>query len=339
MSAKIQVIDHTELGGHKQGVYALQFAHGFLWSAAGDGYVVKWDVVSGNGELFAQIPEPIFCLKVISEFAVLVGTQKGQVFLLEKGQQARAWKVSSQGVFFIEQVGEKFWVGLGDGRLMVFDQIFVVEKIIGITPNQESLRCVLLGPKSGLLEQESGLLGEGNDILDEQRDLQEAASEPTPDLNSVWLGASDGCIYEIDRQTCEVLSKRSANQPSVFSMDWDITSNPALISGGRDAQLKRFEIQNQLEVVIPAHWYSIHQVKRHPQYPRFMATSSMDKSLKIWQLPQLQLLKVIDRPKIQMAHTHSVNAICWLPSDSSKILKIATGSDDKRLVIWTLEIS
>jgi len=353
MVTKIQVIDNIELGGHKQGIYALQYSHGFMWSVGGDGYVVKWDINSGNGELFAQIPEPIFCLKVVSEFAVLVGTQKGQVFLLEKGQQARAWKVSAQGIFFIEQVGEKFWVGLGDGRLMVFDQQFEVEKIMAITRNQESLRCVLLGPGIGLVErvdglfgqerdlldEESGQIGEGRVILDKQGDLQEAASEAGPDSNSVWLGASDGCVYEVDSQSYEILSKRIANQPSVFSMDWDLTSTPAMISGGRDAQLKRFDIQHQTESVIPAHWYSIHQVKRHPQYARFLASSSMDKSLKLWELPQLDLIKVIDRPKIPMAHTHSVNALCWLPSESPTILKLASGSDDKRLVIWTLEIS
>lgn len=322
MGAKIHLIDYKELGGHKQGVYSLFYRGDNLWSAGGDGFVVKWNIHTGEGVLFAQVPEPIFCMAWVKEDVILAGTQKGNLFLLEKGKEAVVYKLSSQGLFFIEKVGKYWWIGLGDGMLGVLNEQLEIAKMVQITPNQESLRCILLygGNANGFSELE----------------------EFTPTVaESVWLGASDGHIYQIEISSLQVLQKIKANQPSVFSMDWNPLAQE-IITGGRDAQLHRIHPQAQNrspQTKIPAHWFSIHQVKKHPELPHLLASSSMDKSIKFWQLPDLKLLKVIDRPKLAYAHSHSVNTLCWLPSGIPDQVKIASGSDDKRVVIWTLRFS
>ena len=207
MGAKITVKEYTQLEGHKQGVYALLNLRGssVIVSAGGDGAVVKWDLDAANlpgaiagdsgfldengpvrmnpepsvaGVLFAQLPEPVFCLMEGLEGVIWAGTQGGLVFKLVSGEAPRMIKLGTSSVFYISRwMDGRIAVGLGSGELVFLDDDMQLldRKSLG----KKSLRCCL---------GEMGL-----------------------------IGGSDGLIWRLDSRG-DILKRWEANQPSVFCL-------------------------------------------------------------------------------------------------------------------------
>jgi WD40 repeat protein len=307
MGTKIAVNEYTKLEGHKQGVYALSWLESerCLLSAGGDGAVVKWDLagiqpqVPVTGKLHAQLPEPVFCLMEGLEGVIWAGTQGGLVFKLEVGASPRMMKLGTSSVFFISR-----WM---DGRIAVGlgsgELVFLddaFEVVSRLKLGERSLRCCI-----------------GSEGL---------------------IGGSDGVVWRLNAMG-EVLSVRTANQPSVFclaKMDDD-----SFVSGGRDAQI--WWHRDGAEETVKAHLYTIHALMLEPSEGRWLASGGMDKSIKIWDAQNTTLLKVVDRSKFpNFGHTHSVNALAWLGEvdglDVSRVGRrlLASAGDDKIIRIWAV---
>ena len=58
---------------------------------------------------------------------------------------------------------------------------------------------------------------------------------------------------------------------------------------------------------------------------------SMDKSIKIWQVPELKLLKVIDKAR-HAGHGTSVNRSLWFENEGL----LVTCSDDRLISVWNI---
>jgi len=129
------------------------------------------------------------------------------------------------------------------------------------------------------------------------------------------------------------LDRWQAHDNSVFSLQY-VEENSLLLSGGRDAHLNIWDLKANHSLVqsLPAHNYTINAFALSPSGDYF-ATASRDKTLKIWDTHSFQLLKVVDFAR-NLAHTHSVNRICWLKSDNSLI----SCSDDRRIIRWQVTI-
>ena len=330
MGAKITVKEYTQLEGHKQGVYALLLLRGssVIVSAGGDGAVVKWDLAAANlpgamagdsgildengpaqmiiepsvaGVLFAQLPEPVFCLMEGLEGVIWAGTQGGVVFKLVSGEAPRMIKLGTSSVFFISLwMDGRIAVGLGSGELVFLDDDMQLldRKSLG----KKSLRCCL---------GERGL-----------------------------IGGSDGLIWRLDALG-EVLSVRTANHPSVFCLAED--SQGDIVSGGRDALLMWMGADGQLKQEVKAHLFTIHALAGSEL--GWLASGSMDKTVKIWDAQNNTLLKVIDRSKFpNFGHTHSVNALAWLGEvdglDVSRVGRrlLASAGDDKIIRVWEVSV-
>jgi WD40 repeat protein len=302
MGAKITVKEYTQLEGHKQGVYALLNLRGssVIVSAGGDGAVVKWDldengVVRMNpepslaGVLFAQLPEPVFCLMEGLEGVIWAGTQGGLVFKLVSGEAPRMIKLGTSSVFFISRwMDGRIAVGLGSGELVFLDDKLQLldRKSLG----KKSLRCCL---------GDRGL-----------------------------IGGSDGLIWRLDAQG-KILAGWEANSPSVFCLAEDAQGD--IVSGGRDALLMWMGEDGELKQEVKAHLFTIHALAGSDL--GWLASGSMDKTVKIWDRNSGALLKVIDREKYpSRGHSHSVNALCWV----GRLL--ASAGDDKIIRIWEVSV-
>jgi len=302
MGAKITVKEYTQLEGHKQGVYALLNLRGssVIVSAGGDGAVVKWDLDENGpvrmnpepsvaGVLFAQLPEPVFCLMEGLDGVIWAGTQGGLVFKLVSGEAPRMIKLGTSSVFFISRwMDGRIAVGLGSGELVFLDDELQLlnRKSLG----KKSLRCCL---------GDRGL-----------------------------IGGSDGLIWRLDAQG-RVLSFWKANSPSVFCLAED--SQGDIVSGGRDALLMWMVEDGGLKQEVKAHLFTIHALAGSEL--GWLASGSMDKTVKIWDRNSGALLKVIDREKYpSRGHSHSVNALCWV----GRLL--ASAGDDKIIRIWEVSV-
>ena len=302
MGAKITVKEYTQLEGHKQGVYALLNLRGssVIVSAGGDGAVVKWDLEENGpvrmnpepsvaGVLFAQLPEPVFCLMEGLDGVIWAGTQGGLVFKLVSGEAPRMIKLGTSSVFFISRwMDGRIAVGLGSGELVFLDDELQLldRKSLGT----KSLRCCL---------GDRGL-----------------------------IGGSDGLIWRLDAQG-RVLSFWKANSPSVFCLAEDAQGD--IVSGGRDALLMWMGEDGELKQEVKAHLFTIHALAGSDL--GWLASGSMDKTVKIWDRNSGALLKVIDREKYpSRGHSHSVNALCWV----GRLL--ASAGDDKIIRIWEVSV-
>jgi len=302
MGAKITVKEYTQLEGHKQGVYALLNLRGssVIVSAGGDGAVVKWDLDENGpvrmnpepsvaGVLFAQLPEPVFCLMEGLAGVIWAGTQGGLVFKLVSGEAPRMIKLGTSSVFFISRwMDGRIAVGLGSGELVFLDDELQLldRKSLG----KKSLRCCL---------GDRGL-----------------------------IGGSDGLIWRLDAQG-NILKRWDANSPSVFCLAEDAQGD--IVSGGRDALLMWMGEDGELKQEVKAHLFTIHALAGSEL--GWMASGSMDKTVKVGDRNSGALLKVIDREKYpSRGHSHSVNALCWV----GRLL--ASAGDDKIIRIWEVSV-
>lgn len=308
---------YKQLLGHKQGIYCCFESNEGIFTAGGDGSVVlwRWDqlVQSGEpvGELWASVPEPIFCLSIVDERTVLVGTQKGNLFWLQKGGQPRVIKLDKQPLYFVRFWRDRFWVGTGSGTLVELDSNFNLVHQVKICSH--SLRCI--------------------DFFGDD----------------AWIGSSDSFIYKLSFPFNQPIERWPANSPSVFGVQ--VLPENRVVSVGRDARIRLFTNQ-MLEFAIPAHLGAIHGLSAHPQC-NLIATSSMDKSIKIWEFQTddqlcstLVLKKVIHQDKFtdKQGHSHSVNAVAWLNhsslwelnDDQESVRFLFSIGDDRKAFVWKI---
>ncbi len=149
-----------------------------------------------------------------------------------------------------------------------------------------------------------------------------------PDGEDLVLCASDGYVYRYTKQSRKITHTQRCSDNSVFA--WQ-SRNGKTVTAGRDARIHQWQEQEEVQD-INAHWYTINDLALNPEHP-LLASSSMDKSIKIWQESDLKLLKVIDRERYE-AHTSSVNKVFWLDSDL-----LVSCSDDRSVQLFRVEMS
>ena len=93
---KIHVELYKQLLGHKQEIYCAIETQKGIFTAGGDGAIVcwTWEQLAQRsepiGQLWASIPEPVFCMWMVNEETLLAGTQKGNVYRLSTGKPPQA---------------------------------------------------------------------------------------------------------------------------------------------------------------------------------------------------------------------------------------------------------
>lgn len=287
--------------GHSGSLYALSVNSltGVFYTGAADGMVIEWnELVPDKGRLVAKLTEPVYSVFFDVETNYLwIGAASGNLHIIDLHQKAelKLFATHTKGIFDIKKWGSGIFVAGGDGCLSWYDASSLdFEGKRQIT--DKSLRCIAI-------ERERGLLA---------------------------IGASDFCIYVYDKELVLVRPKITAHQNSVFSLAFD-GKGAHLLSGGRDAMLNVWNINEGYSLVnaIPAHNLHVHALAFNPQYPLFI-TSSMDKTIKIWNAETFELIRVMDKQRHQ-AHVNSINKLAWLSPD-----KFVSISDDKNVMVWEL---
>ena len=290
--------------GHKDAVYALSEGeeNRYFYSAGGDGLVVKWDLKEkGDGKVVAKVDASVYAMHYLREKKLMViGQNYEGIHILDVSDKkvVGSLKFTSSAIFNIKYLGDNIYIATGEGILVVVDLPSLTVKA-QLKISDKSLRTLSVI--------------NGEDLL--------------------MIGSSDHNIYILDTKE-EVFTRKIENhQNSVFTSQYLVSSN-TLITGSRDAHLKFWDLYQDFDLIesIPAHMQTINNVVTNPEQT-FIATGSMDKTVKIWDAKSRKLLKVIDKERNE-GHLSSVNQLFW--SNFNNYL-ISTG-DDKAISVWDLQL-
>jgi WD40 repeat protein len=289
--------------GHQGSIFALAQGRSpqhFL-SAAGDGWVVEWDFQKPElGRVIAKVDTQLFSMATIGDaFRAVVGDMNGGVHWLDFSDVNATRDIAhhSKGTFSILEIGNVIFTAGGDGILSSWDTQ-TMRSMASFQLSNFSLR-----------------------VLAHSIERQEIA-----------VGTSDRYIYILDSQSLEIKTRiESAHNNSVFALAYSPCGR-YLMSGGRDAQLKVWDLENGLNCISAqsAHWYTINDIVFHPSRKIF-ATASRDKTIRLWHSETFELLKSIDTIH-HGCHINSVNRLLWLPDGKHLI----SCSDDRSVMAWEI---
>ena len=141
----------------------------------------------------------------------------------------------------------------------------------------------------------------------------------------VWAGTHDGMAHCVGESGGGRVVHRGCVRALV---EWP--GKPAIGTVGADGRIRIWEEKEEelSEVVsVEAHKGAIYRLVGSPD-SRWMATASRDRSAAVWRANDLGLEVRLARPDFE-GHRSSVNALCWLDHRT-----MATGGDDRRIIIW-----
>ncbi|MEZ0610649.1 WD40 repeat domain-containing protein [Fibrella sp. WM1] len=299
MPSYVQVERIDTFGGHRDSVFALINAAqpDHFYSAGADGQVADWDATRPDlGTLMARIPASVYALAHDPASGLLwVGQNyEGIQFIDPAGKQVvGSLKLTTGPIFAIQLYQQTAFVALGDGVVVVID---VPTRAIRkhLKASDQSARCIAINP----IERE------------------------------VAVGYSDNQIRIFDLLTFDLKRVLTGPANSVFTVAYSPDFRQ-LLAGGRDAHLRAWEVEAgyQPSHDIVAHLYALNHMAYSPD-GHWLATVSMDKTIKLWNADTLQLRKVIDRAR-HGGHSTSVNRVLWLSET-----RFVTASDDRTVMLW-----
>lgn len=292
------------LTGHRSSIYALAPSSrpGHFFSAGGDGLVVQWNLNHPEeGVVLAQLNNPVYALYYDERNNLLItGHNFEGIHVLDwqNKRESGSLKFTGAAVFALQYFNNTLYAGTGDGTLTAIelDQLMVRKKV---QVTDKSLRCLSINPLT----------------------------------REIAAGYSDWRIRIFDLDTLDLKYELPGHNNSVFTVRYT-PSQAYLLSAGRDARIKAWNVQENYAYIgeVAAHLYAINHIEFSPDNKHFV-TCSLDKSIKVWELPTLSLLKVIDRAR-HAGHGTSVNRLLWLKNPNCLI----SASDDRTLSVWQIEI-
>ncbi|MDJ0367845.1 WD40 repeat domain-containing protein [Hymenobacter sp. H14-R3] len=291
------------LAGHRDAVYALAGRAGSdrVFSGSADGMVVAWDSAhpEADGELLAQVAGSVYALlELPARGLLLLGHNFQGVQALDLQTKTLAFATALPPVAIFEMVfsesRQRLYCALGDGTLAVLrGDDFRVEHLLRLS--DKSLRCLA---------------------------LHEGRAE-------LAVGASDWKTYVLDLDSLEVKATLTEATNSVFALAYS-PDGQHLLAAGRDAHLRRYAATEGYPLLdsVVAHMYTINHLAFSAD-GRYLASCSLDKSIKLWDPTTLALLRVLDKTRAA-GHGTSVNKLVW-PGAQQRLVSC---SDDRSLAVW-----
>lgn len=265
-----------------------------IFSGGADGYVAQWQPeISEDGTLFAQFGHSVYSMASL-DGGLLVGCSNGILYYLstENKEIIAQVNLESGGIFSILQLNASNWL-VGTADGRVHILNAALEVIRTLKLSNRSIRSII-------------------------------------PLNNHFVAVCSAGKYHSFTLEKSLLQEKVHTRPALVVAENPYS--PTLVSGGCDAQI-RVVSPGSLEEIqsIKAHLYHIHHIAFHPSQPIFL-TASLDKSIKLWDALQYQLLKVVEISK-GFGHTNSVNKVLWIGDK-----RFISCSDDRKLMVWDLDL-
>jgi WD40 repeat protein len=295
----VQVQKLHTITGHNDCVYTLERGPlpELFFSGAGDGMIVQWSLRDPDtGHLIAKLPNSVYALHYLRQQNVLIaGHNYDGIHLIdpENKKEVGSLQLTKAAIFDLKSLGKSILVASGDGSVQKVDSDTLTVKGRNVS-SEKSARTIAIHP-------------EGSEIA---------------------VGYSDHMIRVFD---FDLRLKREwkAHENSIFTLLYS-SDGRTLFSGSRDARLKTWDVTNdyQKAAEVVAHLFAINHIDFSPDNKHFV-TCSLDKSIKVWDLEEMKLLKVIDRAR-HGGHRTSVNKLLWTSHEE----QLLSASDDRTISVW-----
>jgi len=226
-------------------------------------------------------------------------------------------------IYVVSSIGGLIFTGTNQGELTVFesDNHQIIKKLKW---NNEPIFDIQLFNDMYYVASANGAItifdqqfNKVNEILLSNKSLRQLL----PLSNELIVVGSEPALWVLSLQN-EVKQKNTDFNGSLFSVLFHPNSQ-TFVTGGRGAVL-HFLKKNNPEVQVNAHLLHIHSLSLHPEQT-LLLSSSMDKTIKLWDFENKTLMKVIDKEKYN-GHISSVNKILWF--DRNRFISC---SDDRTI--------
>jgi len=301
----VEAIQAGLLSGHQNPVYAIEPSQkaGIIFTGGNDKGVVEWSLKTMSFvKVLMPVKSSVYSLHAPGGSPVLaVGERSGAISFFNFIEQKTASVLTHHKapIFDLNSVNRKheLLAASEDGTVSIID-INTFSVLYNFKVSDLTVRCIAI----------------------------------SKDEKLVAFGCKDNTIKIYNLDDYSFLTELRQHTLPVTSLQFS-PDGMYLLSGGRDAKLNIWNTSDfSLKETIVAHMFAIYDIKYHPT-KHFFATSSRDKSIKIWDAETFKLRKVISREKGMIAHSHSVNKICWEKSTEHLI----SVSDDTNVLVWKVE--
>ena len=289
-----------EISGHAAGIYSLDFDGNFLYSASADKFVARWKLDEGIQDKFSiQFEEAVYAIHLLHNQTKLA-------------------------------------VGLANGDLHIFD-LSERKELKYFTQHRKAIFALTENPTFGQLFSADA---DGNVSVWQTDSMELLAYLPfdcgkirriavSADGLKVALACQDGYVRLLHAETLNQVGSFVAHKDGATSVLFDPNDSNVLFSGGKDAYLKKWDIQSGTCLrAIPAHNYAIYDLISL-QNGHALVSASRDKTVKVWNTESLEILQ---RLNVKAGgHRHSVNSLVVLGDNL-----FVSASDDRKMIFWGL---
>lgn len=262
----------SHLAGHNSAAYCISESAlpNIIYTGGADQVVIEWDL-SGEHQpkIISDVKAIVYSLCFIPEKNYLIiGESKGGIHILNLNEkrEIKFFVQTLQAIFDIKYspANKCFYSATWDGSISAWS-LEDLTLIKNIPLCKEKIRAI--------------------DI------------NATETLMAVACG--DGTIRIFNLQTLEEIQKLDAHQGSTYSVKFH-PNGRYLLSGAKDAMLNIYDIPKSCALIksIPAHNYAIYSIVFSPD-GKYFATGSRDKTLKIWNAETFEIIKRIDKDKLE----------------------------------------
>ena len=286
-----------EISGHSGAIYSCTFDGTYIYSGSADKFVARWIPDEGVQDKFAIKFEHSIYAVAFSASNLLVGRSDGgfHVFNVETRTEEKYFTQHTKAIFSISvnQPMQHVYVADADGNVSIW--------------NSETWELLLYLP------------------LDCGKIREIAVSK---DGSRIAVCAQDGKVRIFDTDTFnEIFTIEKGHKDGVTAACFDGASNDILITGGKDAMLRLWDLPSSACLKeVPAHNFAIYKVL---QIGDCLISASRDKTVKVFS-NDLQFIKRLDHK--EGGHKHSVNDAIQLDEK-----RFVTCGDDLKMVIWSAE--